>query len=1415
MSTTKTVIVTSEKTSTLSATIIQEKITHQTTISIDMVSNKTEKNTTQTKTPFYAFKSTADKAKTQTAQDNKTTQSIRQTGTTTDTDKIEDKQTTTEIIYMNNSQTKQATTQLSSTVNDMSVTFGDTKAHTATSSDPNTFKAVQTTTQAATTKSTTDASITSSNNIVYVSAKEQHLFTTIIKVTSPVEQTATNSSSTDEAVTTTSDASKLPTEQSTNHATTSSSGIIATTTKLTTKQTPKSRLITTKGDTTTSNMNGAATTIMETLYDSKRFTSKQDIKQTMSSNDSNNTTTNNTTKSNQGATQTSTRMFTVAPFESTTDKVLLTDNSSVECISMENRTLSASEIITSTMKQSDFEAEAKSTAKLDREQITTDTTEHKSTITFEAKSSERSTLQGYPTATREDVTLAFDSPVTSFITTKTNDVSTYSSTTEYQQEIASAEITKNELQSISTVMTTTEDVSSSIGHSAKTQSQNLHSTEKTISISTESTTSKTISSKDQDATTQTKTTSAPERTSFETNQESTITAEQSNTMITSPKAKIDITSALIQATFSTISDEQYGRSFLNQTSTSDRQSITPSLFQTTIRTKSKSDTPIPDKQSITSETVTNNNNTSDTQTHTTVSIDQTSDGTSSLQPDSSPRFTKARETTIFKSLSNSFTTRDPTSDSSTSDKQSHSTQSFDITSSLQLDSTTTMSEAGDTMTTLIQSGRSTTIGQMSIGTSSSVENSSAPLMIKTSDRTMLQTQYYSKSTKIQTEGTTAILQRSQSTPSEVTSTGSPSETQTSYSNPSNPSTEVSYTADSTTGNTQYMGTSMYSTPLEVQSQVSTKETQTTHHFDKSSTKSQSSDSITLSKTSDSTSSPTKYDNNSTIIHTEGTTALFQVRESTSPDIQSPVSTKETQTTNHFDYSSPKSQSSNAIFLGGTSGGTLSQTKYDTKSAMIQTEGTTSLLSISGRTSPKIQSKSYTTETQTIDSSSQKSQSSNAISIKTISKSTLPQTQFEGKSTIIQTEGTTTLFQISGSTPPDVTSAVSTLETRTSDSVSQEYQYSNAMTLNKISDSTLPQAQFDGISTINQTEGTTTLLQISGSTPSEVTSTVSTLETQTMNSNTSSEVYYTADSTTGKTQFMDTSISIDTTKHNTQANLTLRAVSLMETTYMYGNTISVKQLTDSTPTVDNTAVTQSNDSVLSKIYGKSTTILSASDNTAQSERITAIDHTTESFISNSQSNTHGNKREYTTTIRTLNYSSPSLASQFQETNRTPDIPLNYVTNVLQTSGRTKAEPELDITTVLNTGNKISVTKYAENSTETLTTENMTSATLSYRQNTPQTITQLPQNITDIQKNPLHRETTILNKPDTTSYSPDVTTEFLYSTTTQKSDPCNSFPCADGGICTSLSSTDSVCQCNSSKCGTCEYIFSFINYQSATR
>lgn len=996
-------------------------------------------------------------------------------------------------------------------------------------------------------------------------------------------------------------------------------------------------------------------------------------------------------------------------------------------------------------------------------------------------------------------------------------VSTYSSTTEYQQEIASAEIPKNELQSISTVMTTTEDVSSSIGHSAKTQSQNLHSTEKTISISTESTTSKTISSKDQDATTQTKTTSAPERTSFETNQESTITAEQSNTMITLPKAKLDITSALIQATFSTISDEQYGRSFLNQTSTSDRQSITPSLFQTTIRTKSKSDTPIPDKQSITSETVTNNNNTSDTQTHTTVSIDQTSDGTSSLQPDSSPRFTKARETTIFKSLSNSFTTRDPASDSSTSDKQSHSTQSFDITSSLQLDSTTTMSEAGDTMTTLIQSGRSTTIGQMSIATSSSVENSSAPLMIKTSDRTMLQTQYYSKSTKIQTEGTTAILQRSRSTPSEVTSTGSPSETQTSYSNPSNPSTEVSYTADSTTGNTQYMGTPMYSTPLEVQSQVSTKETQTTHHFDKSSTKSQSSDSITLSKTSDSTSSPTKYDNNSTMIHTEGTTALFQVRASTSPDIQSPVSTKETQTTNHFDYSSPKSQSSNDIFLGGTSGGTLSQTKYDTKSAMIQTEGTTSLLSISGRTSPKIQSKSYTTETQTIDSSSQKSQSSNPISIKTISKSTLPQTQFEGKSTIIQTEGTTTLFQISGSTPPDVTSAVSTLETRTSDSVSQEYQYSNAMTLNKISDSTLPQAQFDGISTINQTEGTTTLLQISGSTPSDVTSTVSTLETQTMNSNTSSEVYYTADSTTGKTQFMDTSISIDTTKHNTQANLTLRAVSLMETTYMYGNTISVKQLTDSTPTVDNTPVTQSNDSVLSKIYGKSTTILSASGNTVQSERITAIDHTTESFISisNSQSNTHGNKREYTTTIRTLNYSSPSLASQFQETNRTPDIRLNYVTNVLQTSGRTTSEPELDITTVLNTGNKISVTKYAENSTETLTTENMTSATLSYRQNTPQTITQLPQNITDIQKNPLHRETTILNKPDTTSYSPDVTTEFLYSTTTQKSDPCNSFPCADGGICTSLSSTDSVCQCNSSKCGTCEYIFSFINYQAFTR
>ncbi|XP_063445239.1 serine-rich adhesin for platelets-like isoform X4 [Mytilus trossulus] len=979
-------------------------------------------------------------------------------------------------------------------------------------------------------------------------------------------------------------------------------------------------------------------------------------------------------------------------------------------------------------------------------------------------------------------------------------VSTYSSTTEYQQEIASAEITKNELQSISTVMTTTEDVSSSIGHSAKKQSQNLHSTEKTILISTESTTSKTISFKDQDATTQTKTTSAPERTSFETNQESTITAEQSNTMSTLSKAKLDITSALIQATFSTISDEQYGRSFLNQTSTSDRQSITPSLFQTTIRTNSKSDTPISDKQSITSETVTNNNNTSDTQTHTTVSIDQTSNGTSSLQPDSSPRFTKARETTIFKSLSNSFTTRDPTSDSSTSDKQSNSTQRFGITSSLQFDTTTTMSEAVDTMTTLIQSGRSTTIGQMSIATSSSVEKSSAPLMIKTSDRTMLQTQYYSKSTKIQTEDTTAILQRSRSTPPEVTSTGSPSETQTSYSNPSNPSTEVSYTADSTTGNTQYMVTSVYSTPLEVQSQVSTKETQTTHHFDKSSTKSQSSDSITLSKTSDSTSSQTKYDNNSTMIHTEGTTALFKVRESTPPDIQSPVSTKETQTTNHFDNSSPKSQSSNAIFLGGTSGGTLSQTKYHTKSAMIQTEGTTSLLPISGRSSPKIQSKSSTTETQTIDSSSQKSQSSNAVSIKTISKSTLPQTQFEGKSTIIQTEGTITLFQISDSTPPSYTSADSTLETRTSDSVSQKYQYSNAMTLNKISDSTLPQAQFDGTSTINQTEGTITLLQISGNTPSEVTSTVSTLETQTMNSNTSSEVYYTADSKTGKTQFMGTSISIDTTKQNTQSNL--KAVSSIENTYMYGNTISVQQPTDSTPTVDNTPVTQSNDSVLSEIYGKSTTILRAADNTAQSERITAIDHTTESFISisNSQSNTLGNKKEYTTTIRTLNYSSPSLAPQFQETNRTPDIPLNYVTNVIQTSGRTTSQPELDTTTVLNTGNKISVTKYAKNTTETLTTENMTSATLSYRQNTLQTITQSPTDITDIQKNPLHRETTILNQPDTTPYSPDVTTEFLYSTTTQKVDHCNSFPCADGGICTSLSSTDSVCQCNSSKCGT---------------
>ncbi|CAC5420072.1 unnamed protein product [Mytilus coruscus] len=187
LSTTKTEIVTPEKNSTLSAattdsvTIILQKITPQTTISMDI----------------------ANKAKTQTAQDNKTTQSIRQIGNTTDTDKKIDKQATTEIVYITNSETKQATPQLVSTVNDMSVTFVDTTAHAATVSDPKTSKAVQTTTQAATTKSTTEQSTTKAS------------ITTKFLSTTAEKSTTQTPFSTDLVMITTRDASKTDEQSNT------------------------------------------------------------------------------------------------------------------------------------------------------------------------------------------------------------------------------------------------------------------------------------------------------------------------------------------------------------------------------------------------------------------------------------------------------------------------------------------------------------------------------------------------------------------------------------------------------------------------------------------------------------------------------------------------------------------------------------------------------------------------------------------------------------------------------------------------------------------------------------------------------------------------------------------------------------------------------------------------------------------------------------------------------------------------------------------------------------------------------------------------------------------------------------------------------------------------------------------------
>jgi hypothetical protein len=42
------------------------------------------------------------------------------------------------------------------------------------------------------------------------------------------------------------------------------------------------------------------------------------------------------------------------------------------------------------------------------------------------------------------------------------------------------------------------------------------------------------------------------------------------------------------------------------------------------------------------------------------------------------------------------------------------------------------------------------------------------------------------------------------------------------------------------------------------------------------------------------------------------------------------------------------------------------------------------------------------------------------------------------------------------------------------------------------------------------------------------------------------------------------------------------------------------------------------------------------------------------------------------------------------------------------------------------------------------------------------------------------------------------------TTQAPDPCKNITCANNGICTAISDTAYVCQCNSSKCGQCEYL-----------